>query len=231
MVDCCVRRLSAFWDDTCSHRFGASHGNGGFIARSSIAVRLKGKPVAHVKLTIYRGRQKRPRLVLTTDGHGQAILPMLPPGNYFIHAIGKPDLEGDLDLVISSQPASKPSRILIALEHVVPPPTYEQKIASYEQLPIETRVSEFRGVVVDSAGNPIFGTLIDVVLKGTQGKKHVAKCGAHSLGRFSAPLENGDYLAFFYTPGFVERVLPLTISKTEGEGELRVKLQIGPATE
>jgi hypothetical protein len=51
------------------------------------------------------------------------------------------------------------------------------------------------------------------------------------LGRFSAQLADGEYVAFFGASGFEGRVLPLTISKAGGDGELLVVLEVGVVTE
>jgi hypothetical protein len=153
---------------------------------------------------------------------------------YSIVASAKPDLVGYLALNIDPSNSDLLDQFSIFLEqkhYVAPPPTYAQIVAAAEQSPIVSRLSKFRGVVFDRGGAPIPGVFIDIVVKGTQGEKHAARVRSDELGRFSAQLADGEYVALFGASGFERRVLPLTISKAAGNGELQVVLEVVVASE
>ena len=82
-------------------------------------------------------------------------------------------------------------------------------------------------MVVDQASDQIPGVSIDVVVRGTKGREHAAQLHSDKLGRFSAHLPDGEYVAFFRSPGFFRAHLPIDARKGMSERELRVVLNIG----
>jgi hypothetical protein len=111
-----------------------------------------------------------------------------------------------------------------------PHSTLSEKLAAAEQEPIKDVLQTFGGVIADATGALIPGASIDVVRKGTGRRVHVARVRSDAQGRFSATLADGDYVVFFRASGFSERILPLTISRANGSGELQVRLDIGPSS-
>lgn len=109
-------------------------------------------------------------------------------------------------------------------------PGWARSIAAAEREPITHRMTELSGVVQDRSGAFIPGAWVDVVAKGTQGKKHVASFRADSSGRFSAKLTEGDYLIFVTAQGFVARAVPITIATEGSTGKLEVLLDVGSVT-
>jgi hypothetical protein len=167
------------------------------------------------------------QLTLVTDALGKAVLPQLPPGSYYVLAKAKPNLRDDLCLNITRSTAQVSSKFTLELVPYDPPPTYAQIVANAEHSTDVQLIPKFRGVVLDPTGALIRDTSVDVVFKGTEGEKYAAHLHTDEFGRFSANLPEGGYIAFFHAQGFKERVVPLAVSNTDGNGELRVKLQIG----
>jgi len=192
--------------------------------RPQVTVTLQGTPQSHVKIEIYKlhfysGKGKRVVFTRFTDSKGRATLPKLIPDQYRVVASIKPDLEANLYLEFIPEDPEQAARFVMELQ----PPSY-----AIEKSPIATRISEFRGVVRNEAGDPIPRASIDVVQLRTQAQNHTTRLHADAQGRFAAKLPDGDYLAFFDVPGLKERAIPLTLSKAEGGGELQVVLQIMP---
>jgi hypothetical protein len=196
-----------------------------------ITVRLDGKPAVHVKVSVSKGVSAgKPLLTLISGQNGQVLLPPLKPGNYLLRASPSRGLAGGIYLHINSF-ASPGNRFSMDLERYDPPPTFEELVAAAERSAAKEPLPRFGGLVVDQTGAKIPGTSIDVVIRGTNGKKHAAKLKSNALGEFSADLPDGDYVAVFSAPGFSTRFVPVTIAKTGPAHELRVVMKVGWATQ
>jgi hypothetical protein len=194
-------------------------------------VQLDGKPWPHVKVAISAGvSADEPLLMLVAGQNGQVLLPRLRPGNYLLRASPRRDLSGGLYLHINSF-ASPGSRFAMNLQRYDPPPTFEELVAAAEQASAGETSPRFGGLVVDQTGAKIQGALIDVVIRGTNGKKHAAKLKSDALGGFSADLPDGDYVAVFAAPGFSTRVVPITIAKAGSAHELHVVMKVEPSSQ
>jgi len=198
-----------------------------------ITVYLDEKPVRGVKLEVHRGfnASNRALIAIVTDENGQAVLPKLAPAKYLIVGSQEPNLESELYLEVSSASANKPNRFSMVLEHFDLPLTYEELVAAAEQSTDVKRYVKFRGVVLDQSKAEIHGASIDVVVNGTQGKTHATRLRSDHFGRFSARLAEGSYVAVFSFPGFKVRYFPLTITKTGGDNDMQVVLNVADATE
>lgn len=195
------------------------------------------RPLSGVRIEVYRGfgascsqPKGNAQLVLVADAQGSAVLPKLPQGKYYLLAQAQPNLRANLCLNISSHVTATSREFTLNLAPCDPDPTYEQIIAGTESAPDFQTVPEFRGEVLDPTGAPIRRATIEVVFKGTGGKKYAANLQTDALGRFFANLPEGGYVAFFRGQGFENRVVGLTISKAEGHGEIQIKLWPGPTT-
>jgi hypothetical protein len=205
--------------------------------RPLIAVNRDARPAGVVTIEIHHAYKKNcfqindgAQLTLATDSHGEVVLPKLHAGWYYVRARANPNLWNDLCLYISDSATAKDThRFTLELRTYVLHP-YESFIDNAEHSADIQVISEFRGVIVDVVGTPIVNTSIEVVFKGTKGKKYAARLRSDGLGRFSANLAPGDYIALFNSPGFKYLAVPLTVSKTATNGELRVKLKIGDAS-
>lgn len=196
-----------------------------------IQVTYEGKPVAGATVAIFRGYNGSGNALFTveTDDKGLAVFPKIATGEYRVYVKAVPKLWGSVDLEVSQPIGKDPGPIQLQLDCCTPP-TYEETVASAEQAPIHDRLQSLSGVVVDPSGAFIPKVEIDVVLKGTEGKTHVARIRSDNDGRFTAPLADGEYVIFFNAPGFRSLVIPIAISHANGQGELRAKLRIGPSS-
>lgn len=198
-----------------------------------ITVLLNGAAQKDVKLEIYKGFPVRdkPLLVLLTDENGQAVLPALQPGKYALRASPNRSLLGELYLDIKSATERQKDRFSMQLEPYDHPPTFEELVVAAEQSSAAREYAEFSGVVVDQSRGRIPGVSIDVVIRGTKGTEHVRRLRSDNLGRFSADLPDGNYVAAFSSPGFKVQYIPLTITKSASDNNMHVVLDIGEATE
>lgn len=208
------------------------------LQRARITTVLHARPLGGVMIKVYRRSSRsnvmtaeEPLQVLFTDLHGQLVLPKLPRGKYSIVALAKPNLREDVYLNISLWATKRPSKLTLELTPYNPAPTSEQKIIASELSHDVKQVTEFRGVVCDRGGTPIPQASVEVVFKGTGGKKYAAKLYADEFGKFSADLPEGDYMAIFSAEWFIKRVIALTVSKTGSDGGLRIELEVQCCTE
>ena len=194
---------------------------------------FEGKPRKGVKVKIYRCRKQmeaNPSFTLITGEDGTVAPPALSPGEYCIVASADLNLVADLELRVSSHFKEKTSSFsmeLVASRF----PTWEQRLAAVEQMSVKDRLQNFSGVVRDPTGAAIRGVAIEIIRKGTQGKERVAQLKSDRDGLFSTELAEGAYIAVFLAQGFGTQLLPFEISKTQGDGDLRVRLEIGASTE
>lgn len=196
-----------------------------------IQVTYVGKPVAGAEVKIYRGYNGagKPLFTVKTDDKGLAVFPKIATGEYKVDVKADSKLWGSVDLEVSQPIGKDPGPIELRLDCCTPP-TYEEIIAAAEQAPIHDRLQSLNGVVEDTSGALIPLVEVDVVLKGTDGKTHVARIRSDKNGRFAAPLADGEYIVFFRASGFNVLILPISISHADGHGELHATLMIGPST-
>jgi 5-hydroxyisourate hydrolase-like protein (transthyretin family) len=198
-----------------------------------LTILFEGKPQRGVKVAFYRyelgpGEETDPRFSLTSNREGNISPPSLPVGHYHVVASTEKNLRADLYLDVASGKAKKTSAFSMQLL-TSPFLTPSQQFADAEHMPIKDRVKEFSGIVCDPTGAVVAGTSIEVLRKGTDGRKVVAKLKSGADGRFSIRLADGPYIAFFSTPGFRVAIVPFEVTR-EGQGDLRVTLQIGATT-
>lgn len=198
-----------------------------------VTTSVDGRPRKGVKVEIYRYRKAidaSPSFTLVTGEDGTVAPPALSPGKYWIVASAELNLKADLDLRVFSRSKGKTSSFSMEL---VPSqfPTFEQRLAAAEGLPLKQQVQEFRGIVRDRSGATVPGVSIEIMRKGTQGKERVARLSSDKDGRFSTDLPDGKYIAFFSFSGFQAQFVPFEVSKMQGRGDLQIRLEIGLVTE
>ncbi len=195
-----------------------------------ITVLRDGIPVRDVKLEVLMAAEQ-PRLSLSTDKHGVAALPSLPPGRYHIVATSSGGLGADLVLDVSKNKGKKTSSFSMDLSvRPPPPPTLAQRIATAEGLATSKRMQSFHGILEDPSGAGIQGAKIEISQKGSLGKAQVTKVASDTTGHFSAPLANGAYTAVFQVPGFSAQIQVFEIALDGDMKESRIILQITPCT-
>jgi hypothetical protein len=199
-----------------------------------IETKVDGQPQAGASVEVYQGfgrhgefPNSKALLVLTSDQHGEVVLPALPSGKYLILARSKPNLKDWLYLHVSSNEGSTQT---LGLSLAPQPLTFEERLASAEAATDVATVSQLRGIVCDRIGNPIPKAAVLVLIKGTQGKRHAAKAETDANGRFSADVPEGQYLLDVSAGGFEEGLRLVTVSRSGSDTELKIKLEIGPST-
>ncbi|MGA3035497.1 MAG: carboxypeptidase regulatory-like domain-containing protein [Terracidiphilus sp.] len=192
------------------------------------------KPLPGASVEVYRGfgrhgefPKSKALLILTSDQHGEVTLPTLPSGKYLIVAQSGPNLKDWLYLDLSSNERSAQP---LGLALIPQPPTFEQRLAAVEASTDIATVSQLRGIVCDRNGYPIPKATVDVLIKGTQGKKHAAKLRTDVNGRFSADIAEGQYLLNVSAQGFAESFRSVTVSRPGSGDELQIKLEIAPSS-
>ncbi len=220
-----------------------------------VSVVYDGKPSPDITIQIQSNDRRASSIRVATDSQGVAILPDLPPGRYWISTeplwIGGhtaslfvclvPCADDGLEIIhFAPTTLAGPLRVLdrddLALSEIrieIGPahdPDWRLLLSIAGQQQITNRMPEFYGVVQDRSGAVIPGAWIDVVEKGTDGKKHATSLHSDREGRFSAQLPAGDYEAFIQSPGFKIRVMSFTIAPEETMNSLRIILDVGDAT-
>ena len=151
-------------------------------------------------------------------------------GGYVV-AKAENDLRADLYRNVHSDSAKRKSTFSM---HLIPrcimfSPTPARWSPAAEEMPGKDRVQAFSGAVYDQTGAPVAGTSIKVIGKGTGGKQRIAELKADAEGRFAAQLPEAVYIAFFFSPGCKNAIVPFEVTK-EAAGDLRVTLLVGSTT-
>lgn len=196
-----------------------------------IIMNLDAKPHGGVRVEVYdrvdkdgRVNSKSPLLVLVTDDKGQTVLPRLPYGRYYILAKGEQDFREYDYLEISRWPVGRRRKLNLELQNWGP--TLEQQIVAAEQSSEFKQISDFHGVVFDQTGQRVAGARVDIVLKGTEGKKYVAHLLTNAQGEFSADLPDGDYMVIAEFPGLRRQIIAVRVSPSGAKNALLIKLYV-----
>jgi hypothetical protein len=205
------------------------------VQPSSENVRIKllhdGKPVRDVKIEVLMA-DEQPRLSLTTNEHGAATLPTLPPGRYHIVATAASGGLG-ADLVLDVSKSKKKKTSLFSMDLFVrppPPPALADKIAVAEGIGPGERLQEFQGAVSDPSGAVAQGAKVAIFQRGSLGKAQVARTTSDATGHFSAHLEDGSYTAIFQLPGFSTQIQVFEIAGNGDKKDLQIVLQVASCT-
>ena len=201
--------------------------------RVRVRILFEGKPQSGVKVELYRYEvglfeETDPRFSLTSNQDGSVAPPSLPEGLYHVVASMEKNLRADLYLDVVSGQARKTSVFSMQLLNS-PFLTPSQQLADAEHMPIKDRVQRFSGMVYDPTGAVVAGTSIEVLRKKSGNREVVAKLKSGADVHFSMQLAEGPYIAFFSMPGFRIAIVPFEVTR-EGQGDLRVTLQLGSTT-
>lgn len=211
-----------------------------------INVAINGKPVSGAVVSVRAGffPEEDPRSFISTRDDGIASVPKLAPGNYRVDVSFNGIRSAIFDEPITS----------VLYVHVVPKvdvstvpidlgkPTQElwrSDNAFYQQLDRtlkvnwqgRDRIQSLRATIVDSTGAKVPSAKVWVVQMTPQATWEVLSLGASDVsGQFSAQLRDGRYVAICSSAGFRTAIVPFEVTK-DGFGELRVALQIAPASQ
>ena len=211
--------------------------------RPRITVLRDGEPAAGIQVKVYlenptAAAQKRVGRTVRTDARGNAVLPRLPRG--IVHVVARwssgsittPDLEANLWVRYFPEDREPTELFKMDLQPSPNEQQYLEQIAkTAEAKPIEERLSQFGGEVVDPSGVAIPHVSIEVERLYVRPTRRPLEIRADAEGRFRAALPEGAYVAIFYYPGFLETVQTLVIDPAERQSEMRVALRLGPMSE
>ena len=192
-----------------------------------VTVLLDGKPLKDAKLEFSLVTEAKSRAALSTDRHGVASTPELPPGRYRVVAASPDKLTTELYLDVSKSSRNQPT---IFVMNLVTPPAWTPPVGAAweaaEKAPVTGLAREFGGLLLDPSGASISGAEIQVLRKDSH-PAVVAKLKSDEAGRFATQLADGTYVAFIQMPGFRTQVLAFEVARTAGPKQLRVPMQIG----
>jgi len=189
-----------------------------------ITVLWKGVPQADSKISFYSVLSDRDVRIdpYRTNRKGQ-ISTQLPEGRYHVVASNaNHNARADLDLDVTSAVPPE-SQFSMTLSRMYPP---QFLLDAAERMPIEQRVDRFTGTVCDPGGRAIADALIEILRKGSQDKQPAVYLMSDGNGQFSAKLDSGDYIAFFFVPEFRLKTIPFEL-KPDGAKEVTVVMQVG----
>jgi hypothetical protein len=208
-----------------------------------IAVTLNGKPLSGAVISVRAGflpEEDRPSFISTRDD-GMASVPKLAPGNYrvdvsfngirsaifdepvatvlYVHAVPKLDVSTvPIDLGKQAQELWRSDD------------AFERQLEDSLGKPRD-RIQSFKAAIMDPVGVKVSSAKVWVVRWTRQDFWEVVSLGASDVsGQFSAQLRDGQYIAICSSAGFRTAVVPFEVTK-EGSGDLRIALQIAPASQ
>jgi hypothetical protein len=185
----------------------------GFLSsydRVRITVALNGVPERNVTLDIIE-LGGVPHLSVPTKEDGVAVLPLLPPGKYWIIARSQTGRGAELCLAVEISERGETSSFSMPL-------VANQRIAT-------ERTQLFRGTLVDANDARIAGAKIVLFRMGSLQAAPVLEASSAEDGVFTGPLPDGQYLAIFTKFGFRPALLILEIAKKEKTTNLRIAMQ------
>jgi hypothetical protein len=173
----------------------------------------------------------KPRLSLTSYADGRVRPLKLSAGHYDEVAKAENDLRADRYRNVHSDSAKRKSTFSmhLILRCIMFSPTPARWSPAAEEMPVQDPVQALSGTVYDQTGAAVAGTSIKVIRNGTGGKQRIAELKADAEGRFAAQLPEGVYIAFFFSPGCKNAIVPFEVTK-EAAGDLRVTLLVGSTT-
>jgi hypothetical protein len=207
--------------------------------RVRIVTEYDGRPLSGSRIEVYRGSESiieaesgKPLLVVVSDALGHVVLPKMSPGKYHIIALAKPNLRDEMLLDVSRWHSRKGRELTMYLAPYVAPPTYEELIAIAESSSDIKRLTRLRGLVRDQSGAPITQASVDVIFRGTGGKKYAVRLHTDQSGRFASDfVSEGAYIAAIRSQGFSTKLLSLIITEKARDDEVKIELAVAPASE
>jgi Carboxypeptidase regulatory-like domain len=190
-----------------------------------VAVILGNKPLKGVKVDFYQPPSQL-RYSVSTDENGFAAPPELASGDYNVVAT----LNDDVSTTLWLRVVGKEGVTALSMDLTAPIQQSQLMLDAAkrkaEELPIREHVRRFQGTVIDFSGAIVPGARIEVMRKGPREKNVILQIKTDAKGTFSAPLQEGSYIAFFFTQGFRTEIVPFEVKK-DGSGEMRIALTIG----
>ena len=208
-----------------------------------IAVMLDGKPVSGASVLVRRGfnPEEEARSFVSTNDDGMASLSKLAPGNYrvdvsfngirsaifeepvttdlFLHVAPKSDLSTvPIDL-------AKPARELWRADE-----EFSKQLDAAAYLPAQERIRTFQETIVDPTGAKVASAKSWIVQKGTLAWHVVLQGTSDANGQLAGHLREGRYIAICSVPGFRTALESFEV-RQNGSGELRLVLQLAPASQ
>jgi Carboxypeptidase regulatory-like domain len=193
--------------------------------RVQVTVSLNGRRTVGAKVDFCTAGD-RPCISVFTDKEGIAASPRLRDGNYIVTASLDDLSGGNLYLHVSRKGRERAFSIDLTESFRAA----QNYLAAADKQPIRETLQVFQGLVRDPSEATISGVDIKIVRRGSENHATVQSAKTDPSGHFSAPLDDGVYVAFFSCPGFRTEIVPFEIA-ARGDKELLVKLQIGQTAE
>lgn len=189
--------------------------------RITVAVEKQGKPVQGAKVSVFGSSLPQAGISVLTDSAGVAKLPTLETGTYSIQATFEGGVAATA-LSVKRTTFAKPTQLTFALVHS--PSRMDLVAAQNNQVTWQTKV--FAGAVKDPSGAPIPNASIQIFKKGELDEWNGTLLYADQNGRFTVPLPDGEYVAFFQSSGFQSRIAAFEINPQADQAVVSVILQI-----
>lgn len=189
--------------------------------RITVTVEKQGKPVQGAKVAVSGSSLPQAGITVVTDSAGVAKLPTLETGTYSIQATFEGGIAATA-LSVKQKTFVKPTQLTFALVHS--PSRMDLVAAQSNQVTWQTKV--FAGAVKDPSGAPIPNASIQIFKKGELDEWNGTLLYADQNGRFTVPLPDGEYLAFFQSSGFQSRIAAFEINPEADQAVVPVILQI-----
>ena len=187
----------------------------------TVAVEKQGKPVQGAKVSVFGPSLPQAGITVLTDPAGVAKLPTLKTGTYSVHTTFEGGVAG-ATLSVREKTFANLTQLTLALAHS--PSRTDLVSAQNNRSSWQTRV--FAGVLKDPSEAPIPNGSIQIFKKGELDEWKGTLLHADQNGRFIIPLPEGEYLAFFQSPGFQPRIAAFEINPEADQAVVPVILQV-----
>lgn len=164
----------------------------------------------------------QPQFTTVTDSNGAARLPTLKPGVYSIYAEFHGGAASET-LTVKQKSFAKPTQLRFTLEH------YPSKLdlVAAQNIPVLQRTNVFIVAIKDMTGAPVADASVQVYKKGEMDEWNGTLLHTDQAGQVSAPLPDGEYLAFIQSPGSHSETIAFEINSKADRAPLAVTLKIG----
>jgi hypothetical protein len=202
----------------------------------AIADAATGIPLPGTMVLVYSNKDLdctvpcKPTVALAADEHGNARLPRLPYGDYSIVARNVDGKRGEAWIRISRWKVCHRKRIVIGSEL-----TREHGFSTSDLHRIETEtpiwVRSFRGVVNAACNGQVPSAVLSVIRKGGNPNNILWKVQIDLEGRFSMPLDAGEYAVRIDSDQCIPEIALVVVSDSASDEEIHFELRQVAVTE
>lgn len=196
-----------------------------------VTVMLSGRPAPGARINVYEwGAENHAEFSVSTGADGIGTLPALTPGIYYhVVAVGDHGMRSDIYLKVTEDAKNGASGFPMDLGWSPVVPERSQLLAA-EGMSASSTVKDLTGVVRDESGAVIPNAFVDVWKKGTTDGPPLEEIRSDNMGRFSAHLQDGTYIAFFSSAGFRGNTVVFEVANMADLNDLQVVLRVHACT-